>query len=183
MERLTKRLEDGQAIFHECHGTCGTCDGANCYCIGPMVDRLSAYEDTGLEPEEIEDSIGWMSPVCVQCDGKTSDGIRTEKCGYTDNITKCLEQSKHLAELAQAEQDGRLVVLDEPMRPLVWGDKEHDTILCPRCLCDLMGGFEYAPSCETVMFQCPHCGQPINSGKAIDMEQSEAEATMKGGEG
>ena len=75
------------------------------------------------------------------------------------------------------------MVLDEPMRPLVWGDKEHDTILCPRCLCDLMGGFEYAPSCETVMFQCPHCGQPINSGKAIDMEQSEAEAALaqKGG--
>ena len=53
MERLTKRLEDGQAICHECHGTCGTCDGANCYCIGLMVDRLAAYEDTGLEPEEI----------------------------------------------------------------------------------------------------------------------------------
>ena len=83
-----------------------------------------------------------------------------------------------LLELACADKAGRLVVLDEPMRPLVWGDKEHDTILCPRCLCDLMGGFEYAPSCETVMFQCPHCGQPINSGKAIDMEQSEAEAAI-----
>ena len=54
MERLTKRLEDGQAIFHECHGTCGTCDGANCYCIGPMVDRLASYEDTCLEPEEMK---------------------------------------------------------------------------------------------------------------------------------
>ena len=54
MERLTKRLEDGQAICHECHGTCGTCDGANCYCIGPMVDRLAAYEDSSLEPEEIK---------------------------------------------------------------------------------------------------------------------------------
>ena len=83
-----------------------------------------------------------------------------------------------LLELACADKAGRLVVLDEPMRPLVWGDKEHDTILCPRCLCDLMGGFEYAPSCETVMFQCPHCGQPIKSDKAIDMEQSEAEAAL-----
>ena len=53
MDRLTKRIEGGQAVFHECHGTCGTCDGANCYCIGPMVDRLADYEDTGLEPEEI----------------------------------------------------------------------------------------------------------------------------------
>ena len=88
-----------------------------------------------------------------------------------------------LLELADADRAGRLVVLDEPMRPLAWGDKDHDTILCPRCLRDLMGGFEYAPSCETVMFQCPHCGQPIKSDKAIDMEQSEAEAALKGGEG
>ena len=114
-----------------------------------------------------------------------------EDCTFKDEIKlydaiKSIEgivPFDRLLELACADKAGRLVVLDEPMRPLVWGDKEHDTILCPRCLCDLMGGFEYAPSCETVMFQCPHCGQPINSGKAIDMEQSEAEAALKGGEG
>ena len=114
-----------------------------------------------------------------------------ENCIFKDEIklydaVKSIEgvvPFERLLELACADKAGRLVVLDEPMRPLVWGDKEHDTILCPRCLCDLMGGFEYAPSCETAMFQCPHCGQPINSGKAIDMEQSEAEAALKGGEG
>ena len=63
MDRLTKRIEGGQAVFHECHGTCGTCDGANCYCIGPMVDRLAAYEDTGLEPEEIK---GFAEDVAYQ---------------------------------------------------------------------------------------------------------------------
>ena len=100
-------------------------------------------------------------------------------CKERDEVRKELHEAKsELLKYREAEQDGRLVVLDEPMRPLVWGDKEHDTILCPRCLCDLMGGFEYAPSCETVMFQCPHCGQPIKSDKAIDMEQSEAEAAM-----
>lgn len=78
---------------------------------GDWVDRLAAYEDTGLEPEEIRDSIGGISPICVQCNGKTSDGIVTEKCGYPDDITKCLEQSKHLCELAQAEKEGRIVVL------------------------------------------------------------------------
>ena len=168
MERLTKRLEDGQAVFHECNGTCGTCDGANCYCIGPMVDRLAAYEDTGLEPEEINDMA--LEVATLKTIESMYDGL-----GNPD----------HLRDLLKAEQDGQLVLLDEPMRPLVWGDKDHDTILCPRCLCDLMGGFEYAPSCETMMFQCPHCGQPIKSDKAIDMEQSEAEAALaqKGGEG
>ena len=125
-----------------------------------ILNRLAAYEDTGLEPEQV-----------AELKSFAQGGIHKVDDGW-----------KHVQELLQAEQDGRLVVLDEPMRPLVWGDKDHDTILCPRCLCDLMGGFEYAPSCETVMFQCPHCGQPIKSDKAIDMEQSEAEAALKGGE-
>ena len=133
----------------------------------PLIDaanRLAAYEDSGLEPEDLEKAFNETAilKLAAQALSTTPD---------------------HLRDLIQAEQDGRLVVLDEPMRPMVWGDKEHDTILCPRCLCDLMGGFEFAPSCETMMFQCPHCGQPIASDKAITMEDSEAEAALKGGEG
>ena len=59
-----------------------------------------------------------------------------------------------------------------------WSMHDISRFYCEENLCDLMGGFEYAPSCETVMFQCPHCGQPIKSDKAIDMEQSEAEAAL-----
>ena len=154
MERLTYRDKDGMAMMKERGGW-----------KSGGIDRLAAYEDTGLEPEDLKKAFNETAILKL-----AAQVLRTTP--------------DHLRDLLQAEQDGRLVVLDEPMRPLVWGDKEHDTILCPRCLCDLMGGFEYAPSCETVMFQCPHCGQPINSGKAIDMEQSEAEAALseKGGE-
>ena len=136
----------------------------------PLIDaanRLAAYEDTGLEPDEIADFMKrWEQAVEI--------GGMLKKYGID-----------HIWDIIQAEQDGRLVVLDEPMRPLVWGNKEHNTILCQRCLCDLMGGFEFAPSCETMMFQCPHCGQPIASDKAITMEDSEEEAALagKGGEG
>ena len=129
-----------------------------------LKSRLAAYKETGVEPEDLKRAFNETASLKL-----AAQVLRTTP--------------DHLRDLLQAEQDGRLVVLDEPMRPLVWGDKEHDTILCPRCLCDLMGGFEYAPSCETVMFQCPHCGQPIKSDKAIDMDQSEAEAALKGGEG
>ena len=112
-----------------------------------------------------------------------------EDCIFKDEIklydaVKSIEgivPFERLLELACSDKAGRLVLLDEPMRPLVWGDKERDTVLCPRCLCDLMGGFEFAPSSETMMFQCPHCGQPIASDKAITTE--EAEAALKGGEG
>ena len=117
MERLTKRLEDGQAIFHECHGTCGTCDGANCCCIGPMVDRLAAYEDSGLEPEEIADFMKrWEQAVEI--------GGMLKKYGID-----------HIWDIIQAEQDGRLVELpfvamveqslqDGKMKPL--GDQKHN---------------------------------------------------------
>lgn len=164
MERLTEKtvgcfeyaLKDHKAV----PGEFGTYDAFFDYSMA--VKRLGHYEDTGLEPEDLKKAFNETAilKLAAQALSTTPD---------------------HLRDLLQAEQDGRLVVLDEPMRPLVWGDKEHDTILCPRCLCDLMGGFEYAPSCETVMFQCPHCGQPIKSDKAIDMEQSEAEAALKGG--
>ena len=138
----------------------------------PLIDaanRLAAYEDTGVEPEEIEDSIGWMSPVCVQCDGKTSDGIRTEKCGYPDNITKCLEQSKHLAELAQAEQAGRLVVL-----PCKVGDTVYQ-IDAERV---------YESEVKWIIFDCDDIAFDERAiGGSIFLTREEAEAALKGGEG
>lgn len=87
--------------------------------------------------------------------------------------------TKRLFELLNAEREGRLVVLDEPRLPLIWGDDNHDTILCPNCARDLMGGFELAESCETKMVQCPHCGQPVDGTKALTRE--EAERALEGG--
>lgn len=52
MERLTERF-DGWVMRKGCHGPCRTCHRAECADIYPMIDRLAAYEDTGLEPEEI----------------------------------------------------------------------------------------------------------------------------------
>ena len=170
MERLTEKtvgcfeyaLKDHKAV----PGEFCTYDAFFDYSMA--VKRLGHYEDTGLEPQDIISAVDMAKIACAL---------------HELNAYKDIGPIDHIRDILQAEQDGRLVVLDEPMRPLVWGDKDHDTILCPRCLCDLMGGFEYAPSCETVMFQCPHCGQPIKIDKAIDMDQSEAEAALKGGEG
>ena len=170
MERLTSKywrnLDPWEMCGQDnyCKRGCHEQGGCTKGCIVPRIyARLAAYEDSGLEPKDIISAVDMAKIACAL---------------HELNAYKDLGPIDHIRDLIKAEQDGRLVVLDEPMRPLVWGDKEHDTILCPRCLCDLMGGFEYAPSCETVMFQCPHCGQPINSGKAIDMEQSEAEAAL-----
>lgn len=130
--------------------------------VEKALGRFSAYEDTELEPEDIVGSIGFMSPVCVQCDGKTQEGARTEKCGYSHgDLTKCLKQSAHLSELARAEQDGRLVVLPcklgdtvyvlEPLWYETFGGKESK---CRHCEDFFEGGMGDPPYCRREEEEC-----------------------------
>ena len=183
MKRLTKVDGCGENDLIRCFDcnlekagenleNCGYCEEG----WRKALDRLAAYEDTGLEPEEIE--------RIVDAYGRGIT-LRDEVSQRIELIRKI--RTDRLRELAQADKDGRLVVLDEPKRPLLWGDKERDTLLCPRCLCDLMGGFEYAPSSEIKMVQCPHCGCPVDSTEAVwdadfveQLEQIE-QTTLKGG--
>ena len=97
MERLTERFY-GWVIRKGCHGPCRTCHRAECADIYPMIDRLAAYEDTGLEPEDIVNAL------------KTLDLFAEEVKGVPLN---------RIRELAQAEKDGRLVVPppNDPLTP------------------------------------------------------------------
>ena len=85
MKRLTKRIGK-DAVHFDCHGTCGTCDGCTCFEIGGMVDRLAAYEDTGMEPEEIKDFVSrWkeateLAGLCKEAGiGRLRDLLDAEK--------------------------------------------------------------------------------------------------------
>lgn len=88
-----------------------------------------------------------------------------ELAGYRD-----LGTLEHLRELAQAERDGRMVVLDASRKPLLWGDKDHETCLCPYCREDLMG-ISYG---ERMLLQCPVCGQYLDATKVNGPEETEA---------
>ena len=86
MERLTER--DGEFIKWK---------GRPLYEMGPaeiytMAERLAAYEDSGLTPEEIKDS---CTPTTV-----------TIMAGQALGVHPC-----RLRELAEADKDGRVVVL------------------------------------------------------------------------
>ena len=94
-KRLTKRDTDGQAMMD-----CEKCEAdwtgkhgkpmADCtalYCRNRLKARLAAYEDTGLTPEEVERS-----------------KLEIETYGIDIN---------RLRELAEADKDGRLVVLEK----------------------------------------------------------------------
>ena len=76
-----------------------------------------------------------------------------------------------LRELVQADREGRCVVLNMPRKPLVWGDDEKNTCLCPYCGKDLMG----IPYGERMVLQCPECGQYLDATKVI----TRAEDTLR----
>lgn len=73
-----------------------------------VVARLAAYEDTGLEPEDIE--------ALQKREQGLAELLVNVSCG-------CAVPYTRLAELAQAEKDGRLVVL-----PCKVGDKVYRVI-------------------------------------------------------
>ena len=81
MERLTYRDKDGMAMMKERGGW-----------KSGGIDRLAAYEDTGLEPEDLKKAFNETAilKLAAQALSTTPD---------------------HLRDLIKAEQDGRLVVL------------------------------------------------------------------------
>lgn len=102
MDRLTINLSNGHA------GIIGHTPDQTVY------DRLAAYEDTGLEPDEI-------SALCNMSErAKMADHLRLEEY-------QALGPIDHLRELAQAEKDGRLVVLPCKMGDTVYW--VHDWII------------------------------------------------------
>ena len=93
MERLTKRI-DGRLVFpSELIGVMMTPSNDTMFQI---LTRLAAYEDTGLEPQDVI-SAGDMAKIA---------------CALHElNAYKDIGPIDHLRDLLQADQDGRLVVL------------------------------------------------------------------------
>ena len=54
MERYTEKHYTGNGHYLLCSGTCETLNCGDCGILDKIVDRLAAYEDTGLTPEEVQ---------------------------------------------------------------------------------------------------------------------------------
>ena len=87
-----------------------------------------------------------------------------------------VEELARGATLVKAQDEGRVVELDTPRKPLVWGDDDHETCLCPDCGADLMG-LHYG---ERIILQCPVCGQYLDTTKAITRAEAEAAQREEG---
>lgn len=92
MERLTEKHYLGTDHYMKCSGNCNVdMDCIDCPSFDRLVERLAAYEGTGLTPEEVSALIKDWSDFCTVIG----------ECGGIDR----------LRELAEADKDGRVVVL------------------------------------------------------------------------
>lgn len=92
MERLTEKHYLGTDHYMKCSGSCNVdMDCIDCPSFDCLVERLAAYEDTGLTPEEVAALVKDWSDLCTIVGG----------CGGISRVRV----------LAEADKDGRLVVL------------------------------------------------------------------------
>jgi hypothetical protein len=111
-ERMTKRDTDGQAMM-DCEKCKAEWTGkhgkpiADCtalYCRNRLLGRVVEYEDTGWTPKAVT-ALGELFNYALK-ESKT--------------LTEQLTLLKHIRELAEADKDGRLVVLPCKVGDTVW---------------------------------------------------------------
>ena len=175
MKRLTKYDTDGQAMMdcEKCkadwtgkHGK-PMVDCTALYCRNRLKERLAAYEDTGLEPEEVlpKDKADEIALKLMRLADLESI------CSYT-----------RLRELAEADKDGRLVVPPCKAGDTVYEVTSRKTIseyrvkairvelFCTFIEWDIVAGFV-----DKSIF-----GVPVNEiGKTVFLTREEAEKALE----
>lgn len=68
-----------------------------------------------------------------------------------------------LKQLIEADREGRIAILSEPMKPMVYKPNDTD-VYCPTCGETLSGGWPLVEREDSrTMYQCPYCGQSIDT--------------------
>lgn len=141
------------------------------------MERLTAKE---WEPQDLLDDLQEMINEEIDC---YSNGRRASLCLARDylkdyfaigTVEEFRTAMSKVAEYERMEREGLLVALPTPRKALVWGDDDHNSVLCPDCGEDLMG----IPYGERMVLQCPACGQYLDATKAPT--RADAEAALGG---
>ena len=154
MERLTKRV-DGIVVLES-----WAIDKDQVSIIQRLCNLLSAYEDSGLEPDEIADFMKrWEQAVEI--------GGMLKKYGID-----------HIWDIIQAEQAGRLVVLPCKVGDDVWFVRKFGKERCIKraevsCI---------NIDCRGEVFVSARRISGGYIGKTVFLTREEAEAALKGGE-
>ena len=136
---------------------------------GPWVDKLSYYEELAPNLENTKDeayNLGYQT--CLHAKGLTWSEARELQAYRATGLTV-----ERAAELGKADREGRVIILQYSVKPLVWGDDAHETVLCPTCGRDLMGEFDDESAGHPIMYQCCYCGESVDSKTIISREEAE----------
>ena len=136
----------------------------------PLIDaasRLSAYEDTGLEPEDLKKAFNETAilKLAAQALSTTPD---------------------HLRDLLQAEQDGRLVVLPCKVGDTIYYTMEGYPIVEPLKVRTFFVGdpTRRGEILHLHMIRTDKFDVSMDAlGKTVFLTREDAEAALKGGEG
>ena len=166
MERLTKRI-DGSLVFpNELIGVMMTPSNET---MCQILNRLSAYEDTGLEPEE----------------------IKKHEAAYNECLTRTYGPFKQkISQWLQAEQDGRLVVLPCKVGDTVWYITPSTEICEAQVIGIWLNVYTNPQMWLEIKYyskftgECEHKSRiDLMLDKTVFLTREEAEAALKGGEG
>ena len=137
MERLTARDEYGNAYYLKCFDepcNSGGCTKNMCDFAVEVCDKLAAYEDTGLDPEQlsvIDEEYSKMAKELAE--------LRKYKClGALEEVREAVEKQK----------------AKNPKNVGIEGYRYTDTYRCPTCGNNFSG--------TGIANYCYHCGQQLN---------------------
>lgn len=167
MERLTiknwRNLDPWETCGQDnyCKRGCHEQGGCTKGCIVPRIyARLAAYEDTGLEPEE----------------------IKKHEAAYNECLTRTYGPFKQkISQLLQADKDGRLVMLPSKTVWELTMDAGPDCDMkCPVDAWDESLGCDLCSKAEPFAYERP-CTQELlkELGKTVFLTREEAEAAIK----
>ena len=153
MERLTKRV-DGIAVLES-----WAIDKDPVSIIQRLCNRLAAYEDTGLEPEQV-----------MELKSFTQGGIHKVDDGW-----------KHVQDLLQAEKEGRMVLLPSKTVWELTMDAGPDCDMkCPVDIFDEALGCDFCSRAKQFAYERPCTQERLKGlGKTVFLTREEAEAAMK----
>ena len=117
MERYTEKHYTENGHYLICSGTCETLNCGDCGVLDKIVNRLAAYEDTGLTPEEVQ-QMRWIPVEERLPEPNTGDGYWVAKKGPRGNA---------MMKLAQYSDYGMAMSIDA-VTDITWRDWDFTKI-------------------------------------------------------
>lgn len=162
MERLTEKHYLGTDHYMKCSGNCNVdMDCIYCPSFDRLVERLAAYEDTGLEPEQCENA-----KVIIES-------------AFSDDTSK----AKRIRELLKADRDGQLAVLPCKVGDRLYevtGRKTISVYKVKAIRVELLSLFIEWDIVEGFVWQSPSGINAGEIGKTVFLTREEAEKALEG---